>query len=346
MDTYAFTLDKPGAATLSFAFAPPQGITGSFYVLTLADASHSAIWSGAIDAAESVSPTLYLGAGTYYVQVTVGRNAWPGAYTLSMGFEARADGEAEGNGSMEAAAPIPANTPIHGSFLHSGDVDWFRLVLDAPAVVQLRLQFAPLEENARTYVLTLTDGGQEYLRANVRGQESDFAAVPVCLDAGTYYIQLENPGFIAQEYALTAVCVAAQAVEQEPNDTLAGATPLLAGRAYSGVCASRQDVDTYLLTVAPKPHRHCALPLSPLAAKRQPTRCIWRRMARRSGVRTSPPPAVASPPPYSFRRASTTSPSRRQTGQPPFIPSRLRKRLTAPKAARRWRYTHLKEEHP
>ena len=252
VDTYAFTLDKPGAATLSFAFAPPQGITGSFYVLTLADASHSAIWSGAIDAAESVSPTLYLGAGTYYVQVTVGRNAWPGAYTLSMGFEARADGEAEGNGSMEAAAPIPANTPIHGSFLHSGDVDWFRLVLDAPAVVQLRLQFAPLEENARTYVLTLTDGGQEYLRANVRGQESDFAAVPVCLDAGTYYIQLENPGFIAQEYALTAVCVAAQAVEQEPNDTLAGATPLLAGRAYSGVCASRQDVDTYLLTVAPE----------------------------------------------------------------------------------------------
>ena len=251
VDTYAFTLDAPGAATLSVAFAPPQGGAGSYYILALADESRSTVWSGAISAAESASPTLYLGAGTYYAQVTQGRNEWPGAYTLCMDYEARDDGESERNDTAQSAAPIAANTPIHGNFLSSSDVDWFRLELDASAVIQLQLKFAPLEQNERTYILTLTDGRQEYLRANVRGQESDFASAPVCLSAGVYYIQLENPAFAAQEYELTVVCAPVQAVEVEPNDTLAEATPLTNGLVYSGVLSSRQDVDVYLLTIVP-----------------------------------------------------------------------------------------------
>ena len=89
------------------------------------------------------------------------------------------------------------------------------------------------------------------MQAHVRGRESNFVSTPVCLPAGTYYVCLENPYFVRQEYALTVVCAAAEAVEAEPNDALAEATPLLQGRAYSGICSSRQDTDTYLLTVSP-----------------------------------------------------------------------------------------------
>ena len=259
IDTYAFTLEEPGAAVLGFSFAPPLGerATGSYYILTLADESRSAIYSETISAANGMetvdyaSPTVYLDAGTYYVQVTQGRNAWAGGYTLRLDHEARADAEGERNDTPETATPVSPGTPIRGGFLHSADVDWFRLDLDAPSVVQLQFAFTPLEENERTYTLTLTDGKQEYLQAHVRGRESNFVSTPVCLPAGTYYVCLENPYFVRQEYALTVVCAAAEAVEAEPNDALAEATPLLQGCAYSGICSSRQDTDTYLLTVSP-----------------------------------------------------------------------------------------------
>lgn len=259
IDTYAFTLEEPGAAMLGFSFALPldERAAGSYYILTLADEGHSTIYSETIsatngkEAVEYASPTVYLDAGTYYVQVTQGRNAWAGGYTLRLDYEVRADAEGEYNDTLETATPVPTGTPIRGSFLHSADVDWLRVDLDVPSVAQLQFAFTPLEENERVYTLTLTDGEQEYLQAHVRGRESNYVSTPVCLPAGTYYICLENPYFVRQEYALTVVCAAAEAVEEEPNDTLAESTPLLQGRVYSGICSSRQDVDTYLLTVSP-----------------------------------------------------------------------------------------------
>lgn len=259
-DVYTFALEQSGVVTLEFAFAQPESASEDrYYVLTLAEENRHILYSEVVRGVSGSeadgmvafsSPAAYLAKGTYYVQVSGSQHAWQGQYMLRIGYEEQEAVEGEYNDERDVAQLITPNTAVQGGFLHAADVDWFRLALEKSSMVQLRLDFAPLEESGNVYTIALMDGEEELLRANVRGKEANFASTPVCLLAGNYDIRLENPIHTQQDYCLTVACVGVEAAEAEPNDTLASATPILADKVYSGVCSDWQDIDVYCLSVA------------------------------------------------------------------------------------------------
>jgi len=160
--------------------------------------------------------------------------------------------ESESNNTVETANAVPVNEDIHASIGQEGDIDCFSFTLDTDAVVQPRLAFDPTDSNSRTYVLTLYGRNQtEMMKVNIGGKESAKVIAPIALKAGTYTVKVENPRYIRQDYTLHLVCAAAEAVEQEPNDTAALASELTVGVPLTGVLTTESDVD-YFKVVFPE----------------------------------------------------------------------------------------------
>ena len=191
---------------------------------------------------------LYLSAGVYYVQVAKGSSSTRDEYVLTVRADPGGILEAESNDSQESANAVPVNQDVRGSFARQGDVDFFSFSLDTDAVIQPRFSFKPTESSSKTYVLTILNGSRrELLKANIGGKESSKSIAPLALPAGTYYVKIENPQFVRQDYTLHLACMPADSAEREPNDSAGLATELLLGQPRTGVLSSAEDADYYRL---------------------------------------------------------------------------------------------------
>lgn len=253
VDFYAFTLDQTSMVNVTLSI-PGSGskTTTHLYNITNA-ASDIKLSSVSVPGNAQLAETgnLYLSAGTYLIQLSKG-SAWSNdAYRLTVNVSQDGVMEAESNDTLETATAVPVNVDIHASIGQEGDIDCFSFTLEGDAVVQPRFTFAPTDSSSKTYVLTLLDSSRyELLKVNIGGKESTKVIAPVALPAGMYFVRVENPRFIRQDYTLHLACIDVSAAEEEPNDTAALATELAVGSPRTGVLSSESDIDYYKLIFA------------------------------------------------------------------------------------------------
>lgn len=248
VDWYAFAIDETSAVDLELGTAG-NGSKSAAYVMTVYSAQDGkSLTSVSVPGNVQVSDTgnLYLSSGSYWIQVVKGSTWTNEAYTVTVNVSQNGAMESESNNTVETANAVPVNEDIHASIGQEGDIDCFSFTLDSDAVVQPKFTFNPTDSNSKTYVLTLYGQNQsEKMKVNIGGKESTKAIAPIALKAGTYTVKVENPRYIRQDYTLRLVSVAAEAVEQEPNDTAALASELTVGVPLTGVLMTESDVDYY-----------------------------------------------------------------------------------------------------
>ena len=253
VDYYLFTLPQPSAVNVTLA-TPGNGTKSSSHLYTLFNAMDGNMLSSvslAGNALVAETGNLYLQNGTYLVQVVKGKTYTDDTYTLTVNASQKENMEAENNNTMKLANPIPLNKDVYASIGKQGDIDCFAFTLSEDAVIQPRFNFNPTDSTSKTYVLTIMEANRnELLTVNIGGKESTKIIAPVALTAGTYYVKVENPKFIQQEYTLHLVCMQVTASENEPNNTTGLASILNIGVPQTGVLSDDKDADYYKLTFA------------------------------------------------------------------------------------------------
>lgn len=249
VDYFSFTLEEPGAAEVVLT-GYGNGSAKTQYTVQLLDKDGQVLITGselAGNVTEASTGTVYLNSGEYTVCVNIGAawTAWD--YRLEVRSEHTDNTEAEINNTVETANPIPVNQEITGSFAVEGDVDYYQFTLDTDKVIQLKLNFTPLEASTKTYVMTLFQGDQVIQAANIGGKENNKVIAPLALKAGTYLLKVDNPNYIRQDYTVSITAIDVALAETEPNDELAAANSLGLDETITGVLSKAEDVDSYLV---------------------------------------------------------------------------------------------------
>ncbi len=195
-------------------------------------------------------------------------------YTITVHREpAPPDLELEPNDTLELATPLvssAADTSVHriGYLAPVGDVDDYRLRLDAPARVHVALSALDHVDTE----LSIVEGdpssaaGKTILRVNEGGAKEPEVIPAVTLAAGDHFLRVqaashkvgdkwvrdqEDPD---QPYRLDVDLAPDDgSFEREPNDTAANATPILPGQTLAGFAFPARDVDVYRLDLSTQP---------------------------------------------------------------------------------------------
>ena len=251
VDYFRFRLKQAKGVKISLS-APETNGDRTRYILSLADAQ-AEILLGQTDlkGTETIStmPAVYLSEGEYLIQIKRGQTYSGGEYHILCEEMEEEFFEVEPNQSLETASGIQPGQETAGSFVVEGDLDIYSFHLEQDAIVRLEFTFPPTQTNIKTYVLTLMHNGTKLKSVNVKGKESGAQYPKWPLTAGDYYIKIENPDFIPQEYRLKVNIEPVSLAETEPNDELSQAMPLLANETVTGILDTEKDEDSYQLNV-------------------------------------------------------------------------------------------------
>jgi hypothetical protein len=186
------------------------------------------------------------------------------SYTLTAALEeAGASAELEPNDDAAHATPLPANSYREGYLAPKGDVDYYLLTTDGPAVVKAQLTGVEKVD----LVLSLVSAAERQpevvlLRANEGGarepeQLNDAFCPGSCLFKveaaarkvdGKWVREDENADGV---YRLTATVSPDDGTEErEPNNTPAQATTVALGKPIRGTIHPRRDVDYFRLDLS------------------------------------------------------------------------------------------------
>ncbi len=136
--------------------------------------------------------------------------------------------EPNGTGAQVTATGLESHgDSVYGASLSPiGDRDRFRVVLDAARVVRFET-FSTLGDCADlTTTMRLFDDADTQMATATTSGIANCSSLVYGLDAGTYYVQVEETGNNAMipAYLLEIAAQAEQGVEAEPNDAIATAT--------------------------------------------------------------------------------------------------------------------------
>ena len=252
VDWYQVTLEKAGAMNVLLQSQAESGRQVR-YQFSIYTQDGTVLTSGSLagDETKAESGRIYLNAGVYLISIEKG-NKWSSAdyqVTAQVTAAEELEGgiELEVNDTKDLAGTLPANRKMTGTFGKSGDVDYYRVQLEHDCIFQPKLKFTPLETTSRTYTITLEKGSAALASWKIGGKESEKILSPVLLEAGEYYLKIENPNFVRQDYILSFACEEVEKAEMEPNDTLAQALKPGSGETVTGFLSSAEDVDLYQL---------------------------------------------------------------------------------------------------
>jgi putative cell wall-binding protein len=268
-DFYRFTVTAPSRLALSFAY--PSGLgTGTAYDFTVLDSSGDERFDDSLDGGDSTGAwasahAMYLGPGTYYIEIYGSESwaTWGKTYSLGVQLTPGSD-ETEPNGASATADALAPGTKITGSALGASyyDEDFYRFTVAAPSRLKLALAFPSGLGTGSAYDLTVYDAsGGERFDYDLDGGDSTGAwasADAMYVGPGTYYIEIygsESWATWGKSYSLS-VGLTPGADETEPNGTSATADPLALGKPVtaSALGASYYDQDFYRFTVPSGSH--------------------------------------------------------------------------------------------
>jgi len=251
VDYFSFTLDETSAVNVRIE-SDGEGNRASKYICSVIDAENGEILSGMKIYGNTIlseTGNLYLSSGEYLVQIKKGNIHTSNEYGLRVNTSQNGSMESEGNNAIESADFVEINEDIHASMGKEGDIDCFKFVVHDHSIIQTHFSFIPTDNNSKTYVLSLFDSShRNIIKINIGGKEYAKVMPPIVLAPGEYYIVVENPVFVQQEYTLKLTSVVVDASEQEPNNSAAHATELHNEMTCTGVLSSSTDVDYYKLS--------------------------------------------------------------------------------------------------
>lgn len=160
--------------------------------------------------------------------------------------------EIEPNGNLGQATAVLLGNSITGRLSSSSDIDYYKLTIAAPTVIDLRMTTGKSYYNW-TFGFSVLAAAQQKLGGSYIGYDSTSLAYSVALlSAGTYYLWVgSSSAYSGDTYTLSVAAGAAAVanVEHESNSTLASANQLLMGQTMTGQLSSGGDIDCYALTV-------------------------------------------------------------------------------------------------
>ena len=186
------------------------------------------------------------------------------------------DLELEPNDTLELATPLVSQTDTSpnatarrvGYLSPAGDVDDYRLHLDAPTRVHVTLSALERVDTELSVVESdpQSAAGKTILKVNEGGSKEPEVIPSVTLAAGDHFLRVqaalhqvgskwvrdqEDP---EQTYRLEVELFPDDGTfEREPNDTPANATPILPGQTLSGFAFPSKDLDVYRLDLSAQP---------------------------------------------------------------------------------------------
>lgn len=252
IDWFRFTVEEPGSISVTMETAADHTTRQTLYIAQVLDSTGERILTQcelAGDQEKTGSGNVYLREGDYYVRINRGSSWTSLEYQVEVNFSGKGDAEKEVNDTFDAATPIQVNQDMTGSFGTPEDIDCYSFYIGQDMILQPKLSFTPLETSSKTYVVTLYDEGRPLYSAKVGGKENDKVLTPFPLNTGTYYVKVENPSFVQQDYTLRLAVAAVEKAETEPNDGLANATAVEFGKPVSGILSTEEDIDYYKLSL-------------------------------------------------------------------------------------------------
>jgi hypothetical protein len=131
-------------------------------------------------------------AGTYYVQVFGynGANSATVCYSLNIGATAGTTScagsyDVTTNGTTGGAAQIPLNTDVKGLLSPSGDIDYYKFVINTGGTISLTLTTLPADYDVRLYNSTGTTQVAISQNGGTTSETINYSAA-----AGTYYVRV------------------------------------------------------------------------------------------------------------------------------------------------------------
>ncbi|HEU0115639.1 MAG TPA: hypothetical protein VFQ80_13225, partial [Thermomicrobiales bacterium] len=230
-----------------------QAGVGDSLTIQLQDPSGAAMANATADATGRIALyDLGLAPGTYRLDVAGGPDR-PSPYLLrAVAAGPRPTADIEPNDDLAHASPLdPAKPAIKGRLARAGDVDVYRLTIDAAlAAAQFDLKLIWRSKEDRE--LCLLDGAGQQLQC--RTGAGGVALANLTLPPGDYGVAVSGDADPAAPYILRLERTSAPAAdfETEPNDAVAAASTLAAGQTMRGRLTST-DTDYFRLHVTGAP---------------------------------------------------------------------------------------------
>ena len=271
-DWYKFTLSEPGQVELSFE--TPANVYFSVEVHAINEKgaleriflrSFPNVPNAVANSVPNRAVPLCLDAGTYYLELSAS-SSYEGVYSFRADVTFMGSGslEYEPNGDYTRATGIDLDTHISGSFTplaSKGDSDWYKFTLDKPGQVALSFE-TPADVYFSVEIHAVNEKGaleRIFLRSfpnlpNAVANSVPNQAVPLCLDAGTYYLELSASSSYEGAYSFRAdfTPLTAGWLEYEPNGDYTRASAIDLNATVTGSftpLASKGDSDWYQLVM-------------------------------------------------------------------------------------------------
>ncbi len=201
-----------------------------------------------------------LAAGTYYVKISVGPDAWrtwsDTLYKLTVNYTAASNWESEWNDSFETADGISSGKVISGTIMEENDVDYYKITIPKAGYVKVKFTHESVNSSDRLWGIRLYNDQYEQLQYRTTvGTEQGVSLTETGLAAGTYYVKISvGPDawrtWSDKPYKLTLSYKSASDWESEWNDSFGTADSASVGKTRKGTIMESDDVDYYKIKVS------------------------------------------------------------------------------------------------
>jgi Bacterial pre-peptidase C-terminal domain len=182
-------------------------------------------------------------AGTYYFLLS-GSGSSIEEYTFVVTLDTK--DKSELNNTFSDATALTFGTSVTGTIRSEGDLDYFKVNVTEPGVIDMRLDPAPSD---LAMAITLYNSNQERIKYNLLGKNGQSSFLELLVDIGTYYISLNSYTNTSSAKEYTFVVDLDTTDKNEINNTYSDATAILLGQSVKGTMRSEEDLDVFRVDV-------------------------------------------------------------------------------------------------
>ena len=259
VDWYKFTVEKDGYFYVDFQHELVDS-SSAYWQIRLYDSSGVNFIDGnnsyfsVVGNSNNVTNTFGVNAGTYYIKLNDYYYSSVN-YTLNVKFTPSSDWETENNNEKNNADEISVNKTYNGSFSTDGDVDWYKFTTSETGYFYVDFQHELVDSSSAYWQIRLYDSsGVNFIDGNnsyfsVVGNSNNVTNT-FGVNAGTYYIKLNDYYYSGVNYTLNVKFASASNWETENNNSKETASTIYFNSSTNGSLSTNGDIDWYKFTVS------------------------------------------------------------------------------------------------
>ena len=196
VNKYNFTLSSAGAVSVNFQH---ENLFDTERYWEIRVYNESALQMMYVESAGTdiniTSAELGLPAGNYYIEIessdSYSSNHSDKTYTFKINYTVSSTWETEDNYNYSNADIISVNKEYNGATLTSGDVDYYKFVVNQAGKYTINFQHKNLKDTDRYWKLNLYNiNTKELLSTDVKGSGTTKNSSSIYLKKGTYYLRI------------------------------------------------------------------------------------------------------------------------------------------------------------